>query len=98
MKSKRTKTWETSCGKKSKDIFGLVFSFFQISVKCDACTNEGASNWLLFGVTGSSKQTCILSVALSRQSTPLPATFLLSTIVLSEASRLMCLALSVAKT
>ena len=44
------------------------------------------------------QRTCILSVPLSRQRTPLPATFLLSTIVFSEARRLMCFALSVAST
>ena len=42
--------------------------------------------------------TCILSVQLSTYRTPEPATRLDSTIVFSEANKLMCLALSVAKT
>lgn len=44
------------------------------------------------------QHTCILSVYVSKHSTPVPATFLVSTIVLSDASKLMCLALSVAST
>ena len=42
--------------------------------------------------------TCIRSLQLSRRRTPLPATFLVSTMVLRSASRLMCLLMSVAST